>query len=187
MYPSRDPRVDEFLSRYLGENDNRYTEQASPISEDSIIAVGSIVGTMVGRWLLDKTLDEIYDKVKVRFLKWLKANRKTSSVINLLGGDAATTILEFGNVRPAFHVQRGYLLTLSNCTIAISGSEKGMVKMDEAPSIDFRDVRVEKVPARRNFAVVNGRKVNVYTILRPLWIGDLAQDPYAHGVESPRD
>jgi hypothetical protein len=169
---SGDLPTQEFVDRYLGEYDRRYVEGAVPVDPEFIQAVEWGLSA-IGGWALGKALDPVYDRVKKRVIARFAQRKGAAKDIRIVGPHPAkgVAILEFGSVRPAFHIQKGHRLILSDVIIRYVGAPTGLIKEDVAPS--FIPTRVSFVQAKNR-----SRGVGLYHINCPIWVGAKGENPY---------
>ncbi len=161
--------------RYLGETDFRFCSATVPVDP----AFVPYVEGFISAWAVGKSLDYVYDRVKKRLVDGLTRSHSGSRVIRLVGPnpESGRAMLEVGSVRPAFHIQHGYKLVLSDVTIRYVDSPLGLVMEDVAPS--FVPVRVEFTQVKRRSSTIG-----LYQIHTPIWVGSPDQNPYdqrSHG------
>lgn len=174
LAPTNGLTVDSFIARYLQENDYRFS--ASPIPSDPAFysEVGDVLktaGTLVAAWIGRDIYDWTKRRVEKRYLSYKQRKGKLRRLMIGVGDQPA--VLDFGETVPAFHIQKGYALSLSNVTIRHVCPQARLVKQDAAPSF-FPDPKTVK------FIRVDGRtrKSGVFTIHTPLWIGVPQKNPY---------
>lgn len=155
--------------RYLEEADFRFCSATVPIDPAFI----RLVEEVMGGWAAGRSLDFVYARIKKRLVARLSSAHSGLKVVRMVGPkpESGRAILDFGSVRPAFHIQEGHRLVLSDVTIRYVGSPLGLVKEDIAPS--FVPIRVEftQVSRRRNTS-------GLYQIHTPIWVGSPDQNPY---------
>jgi hypothetical protein len=161
--------------RYLGETDFRFCSATVPVDP----AFVQFVESLLGAWAVGKSLDYVYDRVKKPLVARLSRSHSGFKVIRMVGPkpESGRAILEIGSVRPAFHIQHGHKLVISDVTIRYVGSPLGLVKEDVAPS--FVPVQVEFTQVRRRSSTIG-----LYQIHTPIWVGSPEQNPYdqrSHG------
>lgn len=166
--------TEQFFHRYLAENDYRLAGPGIPL-DPQVFAIARDLAVGAAGGALEKLGEAAYRQIKKK-LQNVLTNRKRSplTVVHLRGLSpelTAATILEFGKVRPLFHVQKGFLGVLSDVTIAFVGQPVGLVKEDEAPGFVFNGVTLTQVSERR-------KKAGHYQIYTPIWIGRPGENPY---------
>lgn len=166
--------AENFAERYLNEWERPNSISAIPVDPNFVSLVVDIMRD-IGVGVAAGAGKDIYDKLKKlvieHFQQRQKSQTKNQKTIYIEGPRSGVAILEFGNVRPLFHVQKGHRVVISNLTIRYSGKTANLIREESGPSFFPINVRFIRVHRRST-------QPGLYQIRSPLWIGEPKENPY---------
>ncbi len=189
-----DRLIDDFKERYIKEVDSNYCGDRIELSSSLnpiLVEILTGVATAVGIGFLHRLGGDIYgflkEKLKERFYKEESAypslekwgegklhvyRGDNPQMLVIEGHPKDNAILEIGDVRPLFDVQRDYFLVLRNVTIKYVGDKSTLIKESSGPAFIPINVRFIRATHRENIP-------GEFQIRSPIWVGEPSKNPYS--------
>jgi len=191
IYPHYDINyeIKNFKEQYINEVDYNFTDNKIILSSTLNPILIEIIKelTSVGIAAFEGALGAgMYDIIKDKLIHRIRAPAKTDlkpGLLYIYPGDYPNIIiidanpkdppvLNVGNVRPLFHIQKDFVLVLNNVKIKYVGSKNTLIKEVAGPAFSYYNVSFEKMEKAEE---IKGE----FNIRVPIWVGKPDLNPYA--------
>ena len=182
--------IGDFKGWYIREIDADYCNERIELSANLDMVLFTIL-TGIGAGALHKFGSDLYEyirgKLKERFSrdesnypplsKWGPGLIHISkgdypNMIEIEGHPQDNAILEIGDVRPLFHIQKDYFLVLRNVTLKYVGDRSTLIKESSGPAFVPINVKFIQATHRENIP-------GEFQIRSPIWVGEPSKNPYS--------
>ena len=185
-----DKLIENFKLRYIEDEDSRYCREKIELSS-SLDNVLITILAGIGMGVLHKFGNDLYDYIKGKLKERFSSDESHYpslsewgvGLIHVSRGDYQNTIiieghpkdhvvLEIGDIRPLFHIQKNFILVLRNVSIKYVGDKSTLIMEVSGPAFIPINVKFIQTNLREN---IPGQ----FQIRSPIWVGEPSANPYS--------